>query len=527
MALARPQTITELIAQAENYQFNTNVPLKYWTRAAETLYQEASFALSDGDYGRAYVMLWRHSNLVLHYLPKHPQFKDPENRRAFKPLRERVGRVLEELELLKPEIDKAYKEWERMNQSRPSSQRSSVLTAPSTYDDYAARDPSLSGNAKILDASENQDLAVDLARQEISRRDTARRATKQAGLSDDETSSRRMAGWWDTQDSRGSDTAQIDLQRQMETARRNLTPARDSDTRDNSYMRPVTSQHYNYPSISRSQPVDYDASAPPKPPYNPLVPPKHPPLPPRHEGYPSKPELPRKVQLDDYKPLLPDRPPLSDVQPSRPPKEPLNAPAPPKKERLTFRPGAYLENGDPIRSVFLPSQLRKAFLEIAADNTRAGLEMCGILCGTPVNNALFVRCLLIPDQKCTSDTCETINESAMFDYCIGEDLMMIGWIHTHPTQTCFMSSRDLHTHSGYQVMMPESIAIVCAPKFQPSYGIFRLTHPPGLNHILNCTHTDTFHQHSIGNLYREAEQPSGHVYESDKLPFYVHDLRGN
>lgn len=56
----------------------------------------------------------------------------------------------------------------------------------------------------------------------------------------------------------------------------------------------------------------------------------------------------------------------------------------------------------------------------------------------------------------------------MFDYCINEDLLVLGWIHTHPTQTCFMSSRDLHTQSGYQVMMPESVAIVCAPKFNPS-----------------------------------------------------------
>jgi hypothetical protein len=58
-----------------------------------------------------------------------------------------------------------------------------------------------------------------------------------------------------------------------------------------------------------------------------------------------------------------------------------------------------------------------------------------------------------------------------------------------------------------------------------SYGIFRLTNPPGLEHILSCTHSDTFHQHQIDNLYREAEQPHGHVYESDKLPYTVQDLR--
>ena len=41
--------------------------------------------------------------------------------------------------------------------------------------------------------------------------------------------------------------------------------------------------------------------------------------------------------------------------------------------------------------------------------------------------------------------------------------MVLGWIHTHPTQSCFMSSRDLHTQVGYQVMMKESVAVVLAP----------------------------------------------------------------
>ena len=135
---------------------------------------------------------------------------------------------------------------------------------------------------------------------------------------------------------------------------------------------------------------------------------------------------------------------------------------------MTFRPAAYLENGEPVRPVFLPETLRARFLSIAADNTRRGLEMCGILCGTAVNNALFISSLLIPEQRCTSDTCETENESSMLDYCIEHDLLILGWIHTHPTQTCFMSSRDLHTQASYQVMLPESIAIVCAPKFEPS-----------------------------------------------------------
>ena len=35
-----------------------------------------------------------------------------------------------------------------------------------------------------------------------------------------------------------------------------------------------------------------------------------------------------------------------------------------------------------------------------------------------------------------------------------------------------MSSVDLHTHSGFQRMLPESFAVVCAPKFNPKYVYF-------------------------------------------------------
>lgn len=35
--------------------------------------------------------------------------------------------------------------------------------------------------------------------------------------------------------------------------------------------------------------------------------------------------------------------------------------------------------------------------------------------------------------------------------------------------TGFMSSVDLHTHSGFQRMLPESFAVVCAPSSKPTY----------------------------------------------------------
>lgn len=40
MAPARPQSVKELVAQAENFAFNVNIAMKHWIRAADTLYQE-------------------------------------------------------------------------------------------------------------------------------------------------------------------------------------------------------------------------------------------------------------------------------------------------------------------------------------------------------------------------------------------------------------------------------------------------------------------------------------------------------
>ena len=40
MRASRPQSVKELVAQAESFTFNVNIPVKYWIRAAETLYQE-------------------------------------------------------------------------------------------------------------------------------------------------------------------------------------------------------------------------------------------------------------------------------------------------------------------------------------------------------------------------------------------------------------------------------------------------------------------------------------------------------
>jgi len=117
----------------------------------------------------------------------------------------------------------------------------------------------------------------------------------------------------------------------------------------------------------------------------------------------------------------------------------------------------------------------------------------------------------------------------IFDFQDKNSLLTLGWIHTHPTQTCFMSSLDLHTHLGYQIMLPEAIAIVCAPSKQPSWGVFRLTDPPGVKTLTDCHQKETFHPHDIPGepIYRDCWRGSsdGHVREMPGAKLEIVDLR--
>eukprot|EP00826_Nyctotherus_ovalis_P059336 TRINITY_DN8242_c0_g1_i7.p2 TRINITY_DN8242_c0_g1~~TRINITY_DN8242_c0_g1_i7.p2 ORF type:complete len:196 (-),score=54.92 TRINITY_DN8242_c0_g1_i7:337-924(-) len=115
-----------------------------------------------------------------------------------------------------------------------------------------------------------------------------------------------------------------------------------------------------------------------------------------------------------------------------------------------------------LRPIFYPMGTVDRFIEIAEPNTRKKIETCGILCGVEKDNRLYVKNILIPDQKGTADSCTTLNYEAILSYVMEQDMIVLGWIHTHPEYDCFLSSIDLHTHYGYQKLLPEAIAIVCS-----------------------------------------------------------------
>uniref|UniRef100_A0AAX7VWX2 MPN domain-containing protein n=1 Tax=Astatotilapia calliptera TaxID=8154 RepID=A0AAX7VWX2_ASTCA len=165
----------------------------------------------------------------------------------------------------------------------------------------------------------------------------------------------------------------------------------------------------------------------------------------------------------------------------------------------SLKPGSLVSPGnnntmvDALRQLAVPAELCRSFLRLAEANTSRAVETCGILCGKLTRNAFTVTHVIVPKQCGGPDYCDTENEEELFLMQDQYDLITLGWIHTHPTQTAFLSSVDLHTHCSYQIMLPEAIAIVCSPKFN-EIGYFRLT-DRGTDEISTCKQKG-FHPHS-------------------------------
>ncbi|KAM3591981.1 uncharacterized protein V6R79_010733 [Siganus canaliculatus] len=155
--------------------------------------------------------------------------------------------------------------------------------------------------------------------------------------------------------------------------------------------------------------------------------------------------------------------------------------------------GAHTQRVEGLRRVVIPRDLTYRFLLLADSNTARGVETCGVLCGRLTHNEFLLTHVVIPKQSGGPDFCDMENVEELFGFQDQQNLLTLGWIHTHPTQTAFLSSVDLHTHCSYQLMLPEAIAIVCAPKHHDS-GVFRLT-GPGMSEVSGCR-LKGFHPHS-------------------------------
>lgn len=175
------------------------------------------------------------------------------------------------------------------------------------------------------------------------------------------------------------------------------------------------------------------------------------------------------------------------------------------------------------RAVHVPFSLLQAFDQYASSNTTQNQETCGVLCGKLVRNELYVTHVILPKQIGSANQCNTLDEEHLYMVQSQRDLLTLGWIHTHPTQTAFLSSIDLHTQYGYQIMLAEAVAIVLSPTADPNYGAFTIS-PDGMKMIQQCTYGATFHSHDRDTgLFEQAKHLTFNMDPRAKVQFI--DLR--
>lgn len=137
-----------------------------------------------------------------------------------------------------------------------------------------------------------------------------------------------------------------------------------------------------------------------------------------------------------------------------------------------------------LRPLHLPADLVPAFLSAASESTAAGRETCGLLLGRFAAGAGggeegAVTHLLLPSQTGDDSNCELdaagelqvalVTTGGLAEEGVPGGLNVLGWIHTHPTQSAFLSAPDMHTHAGYQLLLREAVAVVVAPR-DPAAG---------------------------------------------------------
>jgi len=206
---------------------------------------------------------------------------------------------------------------------------------------------------------------------------------------------------------------------------------------------------------------------------------------------PSNYELPSAPSAPSASPSAPSS---SDPPPSydrcvKPP--PVSSVSPVPTFDRSAKP--HLSNTSSMRTVQVPQDLIPTFLRIAKSNSDRGIETLGTLGGSLRNNRLVISHLVIPRQTGKSDSCTMEGLEDVWDVHDRENIIFLGWIHTHPEYDVFLSSVDMHNQYEWQHMLPEALAIVCSIKFDKT-GFLSLTEA-GLQEIGRCDQVN-FHPHS-------------------------------
>ncbi|KAJ9181844.1 hypothetical protein P3X46_005892 [Hevea brasiliensis] len=436
---------------ARKVEVDDRIPLRYYFRIADNLLRQGNIHREEKNIVDLYTILLRFSSLVSETIPFHRDYQVllPKERAAY---RKRLFTVLDELEALKPEfqrqvdeLNKAYartqllelddpertlygsepssSKWPSVKKASYSSiniKRPSVVAPQSSWKYGNNHTQASSPNSAQIDKPlQKLSVSLPLPKQETLSRHSFLGPNGLRGqwrgpsaemkvqypsytdLASSENSSLDQAGQYGTEVVKDSDSESV--RATMESVL-SLDDGRWSCTVEESSPALINE--------AREDPFQFVGIRQPSPP-------------------------PVLAQVHDFSPIPPSK--VADPRPG------------PAKSSQDGIPSS-----NSYQHLHVPVNLMEDFLRLARENTQKNLETCGVLAGYLKNRVFHLTTLIIPKQESTSDSCQTLNEEEIFEVQDRLALFPLGWIHTHPSQTCFMSSVDLHTHYSYQVTVTSS-----------------------------------------------------------------------
>ncbi|CAI9119011.1 OLC1v1020660C3 [Oldenlandia corymbosa var. corymbosa] len=501
-----------LSAMTKKIVVDNRFSLRQYYRIADNLLRQANIYREEKDIVKLYITLFRYVSLFSETIPYHRDYQamvNPKERASFK---KKLLTVLDELESLKP---RAEQQWEAI--------RRGETTDEACVYDGDRKTPYMS-TSLVENPAANHGLSLGYTSQRLPQASTGIQPSRNPYEYNSVTPSNSI----DMQFQKMA--LNLPLPKQETLSRHSLL---GPNGLRGQWLGPTSEMKVNYPTNPES--VSNEISS-----FNPGSTSQHNNLELENSAMASVlslddgrwPSIDQDLACrldddvrDDFSLIKQPSPPpvLAQVQPEYLPLSPSKVadprPGPGKSfPDSTASPSSY-------QNLHIPVKMMADFLKLAKKNTDRNLETCAVLAGSLKNRAFYITTLIVPKQESTSDSCQTLNEEEIFEYQDKNSLFPLGWIHTHPTQTCFMSSVDLHTHYSYQVMLPEAIAIVMAPTDTSSpHGIFHLSDPSGVSVIRNCQQRG-FHPHEEPEDGSPIYEHCSHVYMNSNLKFEVVDLR--
>ena len=127
----------------------------------------------------------------------------------------------------------------------------------------------------------------------------------------------------------------------------------------------------------------------------------------------------------------------------------------------------YDEKSEDIRKVQINIEtLTKSFKEYVEKTLDPDMEAVAMICADSKEfergGDIVITSLVFPDQVSDENGVQPDLNPEYISIVEEKGLVAIGWIHSHPHQTCYFSSVDMHAHHALQASIPYSFGIVYA-----------------------------------------------------------------